>query len=59
MQDDASKTKLEGIIKVYISRKEKDKKEMKLCRRKEWNLGNLKPQFSSYLPNYPSLTLQA
>ena len=27
MQDDASKTKLGGIIKVYISRKEKDERE--------------------------------
>ena len=59
MQEDAPKTKFGGSIKVYNIRKENDERERQLCRRKEWNLGNLQPKFSNYLPNYTSLTLQA
>ena len=33
--------------------KENDERERQLCRRKEWNLGNLEPKFSNYLSQLP------
>ena len=39
--------------------KENDESWRPLYRKEEWNMDNLQPKFSNYLPNYLSLTLQA
>ena len=59
MPEDAPKPSLGKLLKVYINRKERDEGERNLCRWREWNLGNLQPKSFNYLPNYPTLTLQA